>query len=100
MLRETTTVPSRLTTRLGAAASTVVGGADCGARPGGWVAGGAACVGAGTGSVATAGTVSGLTASTVGGGWVGAALVVLAASSVGAGAGAADFSSISDATKA
>src|SRR6266498_3313546 len=100
MLRETTTVPSRMTTRLGGAASTVGDGAGCEARPGGWVVGCAACVGAGTGSVATAGAVSGLTFSTVGGGWVGAALVVLAASSVGAGAGAADFSSISAATKA
>src|SRR5437870_5795708 len=100
MLRETTTVPSRLTMRLGATASTAGVGVGCGARPGGRVAGCTACVGAGTGSVATTGAVSGLTVSTVGGGWVGAALVVLAASWVGAGAGAVDFSSISAATKA
>src|SRR6266576_1040242 len=83
MLRETITVPSRLTTRLGATASTAVVGAGCGATSAGWVTGGTTCVGAGTGSVATAGGVS-----------------VLTVSSVGAGAGTADFSSISAATKA
>src|SRR6266542_590002 len=98
MLRETTTVPSRLTTRLGGADSIAGVGAGCAARPGGWATGAAACVGAGTGSVATTGAVSGLTFSTVVGGCAAAGLGVLAASWVAVGA--ADFSSISTATNA
>src|SRR5262249_30357277 len=97
MLRETTTVPSRLMMRLGAVASTGVVVTGCGTTAGGWVACGATCVGAGAGSVATARGGSGLAVSTVGGGGAGAVLGVLAASWV-AGAGA--FSSISAATKA
>src|SRR5438045_1577646 len=98
MLRETITVPSRLTTRLGATASTAVVGTGCAARPGGGVTVGAGSAGAGTGSVATAGAVSVLTVSTVGAGCAGAGLVVLAAS--WGCAGAVNFSSISAATKA
>src|SRR5262245_8137663 len=103
MLRETTTVPSRLTMRLSAPASTavvVVVVAGWGVTTGGWVAVCAGCVAAGTGSVATAGVGSVLTLSTVGGGWAGLVLAALAANCVGAGSGVRDFSSIEAATKA
>src|SRR5437867_4096973 len=98
MLRDTTTVPSLLTTRLSGALSAGTTGAGSGA---GVAVCGVGWAGVVVGWRATAGAGSGFTFSTVGAGWGGAAFgVVVAARSVVAGGGAPVFSRNPAATNA